>query len=459
MSSSTRAPGMRCCGSGSSSGAATFAAFSIGRALGGDVAQTMAFATLALSELALVYTMRSYSTPAWRMPRNRWLDLSVLASIGVIAGVVFLPAARAPFATAPLGASAIAIVVVLSLVPLCIVELLKAYRRRNRPASGPPRGRRPLDSRYSRRHARHPHCAPVSLATGLHALRISARAARAPARSRSTGRTRAPAAAADAVRDPVHQPRGARGRGRPQQSLAEPAHGHAVRDGARRALRRGGPPDGDDGRRRARARRSSSSSTPRARWRRPTLCRRGSLRRRRRSTASSTGCRDPSASGSSPSRTSRRCSFRPPPITDGCGTASTCSRSAAAPQSATLSRARSRSAARSFPPPGRPRRSCSSPTGRRRAERSPRSRGARRARRANMPVYTIALGTDNATTELRTIDERKQISIAPPDRDTLAQDRDDDVRRLLRRADRGPAGDDLRRPRRRGGHRRTARAS
>ena len=73
------------------------------------------------------------------MPRNRWLNLSVLASVGVIAGVVFLPAARAPFATAPLGASAIAIVVVLSLVPLAAVELLKAYRRRNRPASDPPR--------------------------------------------------------------------------------------------------------------------------------------------------------------------------------------------------------------------------------------------------------------------------------------------------------------------------------
>ena len=132
-------------------GGATFAAFSIGRALGGDVAQTMAFATLALSELALVYTMRSYSTPAWRMPRNRWLDLSVLASIGVIAGVVFVPAARAPFATAHLGASAMAIVIVLSLVPLAAVELLKAYRRRNRPASDPPRSAGALDGRSRRR--------------------------------------------------------------------------------------------------------------------------------------------------------------------------------------------------------------------------------------------------------------------------------------------------------------------
>jgi len=47
-------------------------------------------------------------------------------------------------------------------------------------------------------------------------------------------------------------------------------------------------------------------------------------------------------------------------------------------------------------------------------------RGARRALRANMPVYTIALGTDNATVELRTIDERKQIPAPPPDRATLA---------------------------------------
>jgi len=47
--------------------------------------------------------------------------------------------------------------------------------------------------------------------------------------------------------------------------------------------------------------------------------------------------------------------------------------------------------------------------------------GARRALRANMPVYTIALGTDDGMTELRTIDERKQIAIAPPDRDTLGR--------------------------------------
>ena len=62
-------------------GGVTLAAFGAGRALGGGVEQTMAFATLALSELALVYGMRSYSTPAWRLPRNRWLDASVVVSV------------------------------------------------------------------------------------------------------------------------------------------------------------------------------------------------------------------------------------------------------------------------------------------------------------------------------------------------------------------------------------------
>ena len=60
-------------------GGVTFAAFAIGRARDGDAEQTMAFATLALSELALVYGMRSRTVAAWRLPPNTWLNLSVLA--------------------------------------------------------------------------------------------------------------------------------------------------------------------------------------------------------------------------------------------------------------------------------------------------------------------------------------------------------------------------------------------
>ncbi len=79
-------------------------------------------------------------------------------------------------------------------------------------------------------------------------------------------------------------------------------------------------------------------------------------------------------------------------------------------------------------PPGKPARAGAKPTtaivlvsdgSQTRGVLSP-LRGARRALRANMPVFTIALGTDNGTVELRTIDERKQIATAPPDRATLA---------------------------------------
>ena len=110
-------------------GGVTFAAFAIGRALGGDIEQTMAFATLALSELGLVYGMRSASVAAWQAPRNLWLNASVLASAALVAAVVYLPGARSAFAAEQLDATAAAVVLALALVPLGVVELAKAYRR------------------------------------------------------------------------------------------------------------------------------------------------------------------------------------------------------------------------------------------------------------------------------------------------------------------------------------------
>jgi magnesium-transporting ATPase (P-type) len=111
-------------------GAATFAAFLIGRADDTDAARTAAFATLAVSELMLVYALRSVATPAWREPRNRWLDASVLASIGVVAALVYLPAAHAAFATVPLAPPLAAAVMLLALVPFAGVEAGKALLRR-----------------------------------------------------------------------------------------------------------------------------------------------------------------------------------------------------------------------------------------------------------------------------------------------------------------------------------------
>ena len=134
-------------------GGATFAAFGIGRALGGDVTQTMAFATLALGELALVYGMRSPSTAAWQLPPNRWLNLSVAASVALVIGIVFLPQAHAAFATAPLDLWQSLIVAGLALTPLVGLELLKAVRR-HRLDSGPPRVEEELADRFPRERRR-----------------------------------------------------------------------------------------------------------------------------------------------------------------------------------------------------------------------------------------------------------------------------------------------------------------
>jgi Ca2+-transporting ATPase len=111
-------------------GTATFTAFLAGRAFGGGVAQTMSFATLALSELALVFAMRSPSLPAWRLPPNRSLSWSVIGSVAVVAGAVYLPAAHEPLATTALGPREALIVLGLAVAPFALVEILKAVRRR-----------------------------------------------------------------------------------------------------------------------------------------------------------------------------------------------------------------------------------------------------------------------------------------------------------------------------------------
>jgi Ca2+-transporting ATPase len=120
-------------------GAATLTAFLIGRGSDDDVAKTMAFATLALSELALVYGMRSPTVAAWHAPRNRWLDLSVVGSVAVVAFVVYFPGGHSAFGTVSLGVADGVTSLLLALAPLAAVETFKALRRR------PPFAARPRD--------------------------------------------------------------------------------------------------------------------------------------------------------------------------------------------------------------------------------------------------------------------------------------------------------------------------
>ena len=110
-------------------GAAATAAFLIGRALDGDAAQTMAYATVALAELALVYVLRTPG-PFWRGRRNHMLNLSVLASAAFVAATIAVPSLREAFGTVGLSAGELAIVVALAVLPAVAIELAKAVRRR-----------------------------------------------------------------------------------------------------------------------------------------------------------------------------------------------------------------------------------------------------------------------------------------------------------------------------------------
>jgi hypothetical protein len=89
----------------------------------------MAFATVALAELAPVYAMRSVEAPAWRAPRNAQLAGGVALSALAVVRLVYLPVLREPFGTVSLGPAALGVVLGFALAPLAIVELAKTVRR------------------------------------------------------------------------------------------------------------------------------------------------------------------------------------------------------------------------------------------------------------------------------------------------------------------------------------------
>ena len=123
-----RADWLTLAGLGTVVGGAAFAAFLVGRAGSGDE-QTMAFATVALAELVLVFSCRSRREPAWHLPRNAYLLASVALSTVVVALAVYVPALQEPFGTTALGAGDAAIVVALALVPTAFAEAGKTFLR------------------------------------------------------------------------------------------------------------------------------------------------------------------------------------------------------------------------------------------------------------------------------------------------------------------------------------------
>ena len=111
-------------------GVAALAAFLVGRSGSDEEARTMAFATVAFAELALVFSLRSPIRAAWEAPRNMYLIGSVVLSAALVLVTMYVPALNESLETVALGADELGIVVVLSLVPFLCVEAGKGLFRR-----------------------------------------------------------------------------------------------------------------------------------------------------------------------------------------------------------------------------------------------------------------------------------------------------------------------------------------
>jgi Ca2+-transporting ATPase len=115
-------------------GAAALGAFLVGRSLDAEASQTMAFATIALAELLVVFAVRSPIEPAWMPSNNPYLFAGVAASALVLALAIYLPVLHDAFGTVTLGVSEAATVLVFAVLPFALVEAGKGVLRRHAPS-------------------------------------------------------------------------------------------------------------------------------------------------------------------------------------------------------------------------------------------------------------------------------------------------------------------------------------
>ena len=106
------------------------------------LAQTLAFATLALAELPIAYTTRSERYPVIGIGilSNRWMQRAVGLSLVLILAVMYVPFLNEPFNTMPLGIEQWAVVLPLAVIPAILAEISKYILRRV--ALAPSGGRR-----------------------------------------------------------------------------------------------------------------------------------------------------------------------------------------------------------------------------------------------------------------------------------------------------------------------------
>jgi Ca2+-transporting ATPase len=98
-------------------------------------AETMAFLTLALSELIRAFTARSERFSVFKIGifTNKWMNWAVLTSFTLMLGIVYLPFLNPVFQTTPLGWNEWSLILPLVFIPAIVDEITKwaVYRRGN----------------------------------------------------------------------------------------------------------------------------------------------------------------------------------------------------------------------------------------------------------------------------------------------------------------------------------------
>jgi Ca2+-transporting ATPase len=107
-------------------------------------AQTMAFATLSISELLRAYTARSEHHNIWQVGvfSNKYMQIAVLSSLAILLAILYIPFLQTIFGTAALTLPDWLMLTPLILVPSIVAEItklvLRRTTRRRYPAAGTP---------------------------------------------------------------------------------------------------------------------------------------------------------------------------------------------------------------------------------------------------------------------------------------------------------------------------------
>jgi Ca2+-transporting ATPase len=114
--------------------AATLSAFAIGRGIDLDLAETMAFVTLSVSELLRAYTARSENVTVFKIGvfSNPVMNWAVLASLVLIIAVVYVPFLQPIFNTTAIDFTHWLMILPLILLPSIVAELSKVLITRRK---------------------------------------------------------------------------------------------------------------------------------------------------------------------------------------------------------------------------------------------------------------------------------------------------------------------------------------